>query len=161
MAIVVSDTSPIRALAHLGRLDLLKAMFTETYVPPGVVHELENPASRLPPLREVYLPFVTVRSPVDQTVVNRFLGAIHRGEAEAIALALEMGLKVILVDDNAARTEAKKAGLEPVGVLGILLRAKARGLIGPVRPMLDSLRDGLNFFVSAELRDETLSLAGE
>ncbi len=43
MAIVVSDTSPVRALAHLGRLDLLKTLFGEVLIPPAVLDELEQP----------------------------------------------------------------------------------------------------------------------
>jgi predicted nucleic acid-binding protein len=43
--IVVSDTSPIRALAHLDLMDLLPALYSEVLIPPAVARELENPAS--------------------------------------------------------------------------------------------------------------------
>ena len=42
MAVVVSDTSPIRALSHLGRVDLLRELFGTVLVPPAVDEELRN-----------------------------------------------------------------------------------------------------------------------
>ena len=33
MTLVVSDTSPVRALAHVGRLDFLKVLYGEVWVP--------------------------------------------------------------------------------------------------------------------------------
>jgi predicted nucleic acid-binding protein len=56
---------------------------------------------------------------------------------------------------------AKKLGLLPIGVLGILVRAKQRGLLAEVQPLLDRLRSELGFFISDRLRAEILRLAGE
>ena len=50
MAIIISDTSPVRAFAYLGRFDLLAQLFGEILIPPAVMIELENPSSKLPPL---------------------------------------------------------------------------------------------------------------
>jgi predicted nucleic acid-binding protein len=52
-------------------------------------------------------------------------------------------------------------GLLPIGVLGTLLRAKERGLVGLLEPMLDRLQRELGFFISDELRSEILRRAGE
>jgi predicted nucleic acid-binding protein len=40
--VIVSDTSPVRAPADLGRPDLLRDLFTEVVVPPAVARELEK-----------------------------------------------------------------------------------------------------------------------
>jgi predicted nucleic acid-binding protein len=48
-----------------------------------------------------------------------------------------------------------------VGVLGVLLEAKARGMIGTVRPYLDALRQTAGFYLTASLYQYTLTLAGE
>jgi predicted nucleic acid-binding protein len=37
---VVLDTGPIIALAEIGRLDLLQALYGEVLIPPAVRHEL-------------------------------------------------------------------------------------------------------------------------
>ncbi len=56
---------------------------------------------------------------------------------------------------------AKRLGLVPVGVLGLLVRGKQRGLVDLVEPLLDQLEDELGFFISESLCAEVLRLAGE
>ena len=46
MAVIVSDTSPIRALHHLGQVAWLHQLFGDVLVPPAVADELANPAPR-------------------------------------------------------------------------------------------------------------------
>jgi predicted nucleic acid-binding protein len=158
---VVSDTSPIRALHHLERLDLLKSLFQKVYIPPGVAAELESPKAALPPLKGAYLKFVEVRAPLDQEQVDEFLRTLDQGESEALALAMEIGAAAILVDERAARQEAKRVGLIPVGLLGILIRAKEKGLVERIEPYMNRLQNEINFFISDDVRREALSQAGE
>jgi predicted nucleic acid-binding protein len=49
------------------------------------------------------------------------------GEAEAIALALELSADLILLDGRDGRKDAEHAGLRVTGALGVLLRAKNDG----------------------------------
>ena len=51
------------------------------------------------------------------------------GEAEAIALAVEIGADRILMDEKRGRQIALHHSVKPVGVLGVLLRAKPENLI--------------------------------
>ena len=67
MAVVVSDTSPIRALS---RLEILAALFQEVFVPAAVVAELEQPRPRFAAVTVRGLPFVRVRSPQDRNAVD-------------------------------------------------------------------------------------------
>ena len=83
------------------------------------------------------------------------------GESEALALAVELGISVILIDEAADRAAAMRLGLLPVGVLGTLVRAKQRGLVDRVEPLIDRLEREIGFFVSQELRAEILRRAGE
>jgi uncharacterized protein len=158
---VVSDTSPIRALSHLGRLNLLSTLFEKVYVPTAVVEELEDPTAELPPLKGAYLPFVEIRNPTDQARVKHFLQTLDRGESEALALALEVRAASILVDELAARQEAERVGLTPVGVLGILIRGKELGEVPLIAPEIDRLQHEINFFISPQLRRDVLRLANE
>ncbi len=82
-------------------------------------------------------------------------------EAEALSLALEVKAEAVLIDEAAGREMATRLGLSPVGVLGILLKAKARGSVTEIRPLLDSLRRELNFFISPDLYTGVLRLARE
>jgi uncharacterized protein len=67
----------------------------------------------------------------------------------------------VLIDESVGRAAARHHGLLPVGVLGVLLRARQQGLVGPLRPLLDRLESELNFFIAAPLRQEVLMRAGE
>lgn len=161
MPVVVSDTSPLRALAHLGRLDLLSALFGEVLVPPSDVAELEQPRPRFAPVAIRALSFVRVQAPSSRTMVDELRQVLGPGEAEAIALAVEVRADAILIDETAGRAVARQHGLFPVGVLGVLLRAKQRRLIHAVVPLVDRLQSELGFFISSALRADVLEQAGE
>ncbi len=72
--------------------------------------------------------------------MENLLLTIGPGEAEALALAVEVHADAVLIDEAAGRALARQRGLLPLGVLGILLRAKQQNLVGPLGPLLDRLR---------------------
>jgi len=83
------------------------------------------------------------------------------GEAEAIALALETQSQIILLDEHDGRIKARALGLQPIGVLGILLRAKKEGKIDSLRATIESLQSEVGFFVADDLVQNILKQAGE
>jgi predicted nucleic acid-binding protein len=87
-------------------------------------------------------------------------GRLGDGEWEAIALAVELGARAILIDDRPARRLAEAAGLNVIGTLGLLLESKREGHIRTIRPELDKLLE-TSFFLSQELYDQLLRLADE
>ena len=161
MAAVVSDTSPIRALAHLGLLDLLRDIFGQVLVPAAVESELRKATPRLPTLTISQLPFIQVQSPQNQARVQQFLQTLDPGESEALVLALEVQAPTLLMDETKARQVAQQLSLNITGTLGVLVRAKRRGLIPEVRLLMDRLQNELLFFVSPKVRADILRLAGE
>ena len=58
---------------------------------------------------------------------------IDIGEAEAIALAADLGASMVIMDEQEGRMRARQAGLSITGTLGILLRAKRSGQL----PLID------------------------
>ena len=163
MKVVVSDTSPLRALAHLGRLDLLAGLLGEVIVPTAVAAELVGPDPSAPHLDAASVPGLRVAAAGDLARVDELLHVhgLDPGEAEAIALAQEMKADLLLIDERKAEAVARHAGLETLGVLGLLLQAKRAGLVVGVGPLVDELSAGLNFFISPSLREKVLRLAGE
>lgn len=161
MSAVVSDTSPFRALAHLGRIELLRDLFEAVAVPPAVAEELRCPPIGLPLVEIRALEFVSMLAPRDLDRVRALGRTLDLGESEALVLALELGISVVLMDEAASRSEAKRLGLRPIGVLGILIRAKNLGLIDLVAPSLARLEDEIDFYVSVRSRAEVLRMAGE
>jgi predicted nucleic acid-binding protein len=158
VALVVSDTSPIRALVHLGLQGVLAQLFGRVLIPPAVLAEL---AASVEGFQLQLVPALELREPTNTRSVEMFRKTLDPGESEALALALEIHAEAVLIDEADGRAAARTAGLQPVGVLGVLLRSKERGLCGSVKPLMDSLVVELDFFISQELRRDILQRAGE
>lgn len=86
---------------------------------------------------------------------------LDAGEAEALALAIELKADAILLDESAARAVANELGMQVIGTLGLLLRAKQEGLVNEVAPLLRKLIVEGRFRVSPALVHATLQRAGE
>jgi uncharacterized protein len=159
--VVISDTSPIRALHFLGKLDLLNRLFENIFLPPAVAYELQHPSARFQPIDPGQYPYFKLLSPKDNSQVRKFQERLDAGESEALVLAVEKHADFILMDELAGRNVAHTLGLIPLGVVGILLRAKDNNFIDSIIPLIDRLQSELNFFISPTLRLEIISRAGE
>lgn len=161
MTIVVSDTSPVRALANLGRLELLRLLYGEVVVPTAVADELRSPPTGQMAIELAAFPFIRVQAASDRSTVETFQVDLDRGESEALALALEIQADLILMDEASARAKAKPLGLPVIGVLGVLLEGKQQGLIDALAPLIDALQNDYRFYLTPRVRSEVLRLAGE
>lgn len=162
--IIVSDTSPLSNLALVDGLFLLKEIYQTVTIPQAVAEELSNAGDEDQRITAVLLlDWVEVRQFTNLELIaelrNDYL--LDRGEAEAIALALELKADELLIDERLGRREATRLGLSITGVLGVLLIAKCRGLIPAVQPVLDELMTQAGFRVSSQLYADVLSVAGE
>ena len=160
--IVVSNTSPLTNLASVGLFDLLRRSYSQINIPERVWDELNAMGKAWPGSQEAAASDWIHR----HIVKNRFLVRalrrdIDRGEAESIVLALELGADMILPDEKEGRNTARRMKLKPVGVIGVLLEAKKKGLLNSVRPHLDSLRQIAGFWIEESLYRHALELAGE
>jgi uncharacterized protein len=159
---VVCDTSPITNLTAIAQLDLLHQLYGEILIPQAVYDELTALPKPVPGTVEVQtLSWIRVQKVMDQSQVAEFRRTVDAGEAEALALALEVSAKRVLMDDAAGRSIALDLGLTITGVLGVLLMAKQRQLIVAVRPLIDALIAQAGFWVSEELYQRVLHQAGE
>lgn len=160
----VSNTSPILNLAIINRLNLLQQQFVELFIPPAVQQELK-PASEFPGANSIqqalqagWLQVVELK---DVKLAQTLMLELDQGEAATIALALELGLRQILMDERDGRAKAKALGLNPVGVLGVLLRAKRDGNIDSIETEIQTLRREAGFFIADDLYTALLIEAGE
>jgi hypothetical protein len=149
----------MRALSHLNLLHGLPALFSSVIVPPAVATELRAPHARTHSLDVESLSFVKIQTPAPERVAD-LERELDRGEAEAIALALELHA-TLLIDEAAGRRVSDRLGLTCVGTLGVLGRAKGKQLTSAVRPLIDRLRSELNFFVALHLVERFLQSIGE
>lgn len=160
--IVVSDTSALSNLALVEHLWLLEAIYQTVIIPDIVASELaaaSNPTiSAILQRGWIQTQFLTDSQLADQLQQERGLDA---GEANAIALALELQADDLLIDERLGRQEAIRLGLSIIGILGILLVAKQRSLIPQVQPVMDALIDQAGFRVSPQLYQRILALTQE
>jgi predicted nucleic acid-binding protein len=105
--------------------------------------------------------WLTVESITNSHVQQSLMLDIDRGEAAAIALALELGITRIVMDEADGRATAKAMGLQPIGVLGILLRAKHEGKILSLSDEMSRLRHDAGFFIAESLFQRLRREAGE
>lgn len=75
-------------------------------------------------------------------------------------LAQEQKADLVILDDNAAKKTAKYLGLSVTGTLGVLVKAKHRGIIKEVHPLLSEMRQN-GFYVSSAVERMVLDQAGE
>lgn len=85
---------------------------------------------------------------------------LDTGEASALALALSLPTSLLIIDDAKGRKIAQQLGLRITGTVGVLLKAKAQGIVPAVKPLLNSMQ-ALHFHLSHELVNTILRQAGE
>jgi predicted nucleic acid-binding protein len=147
----VADTSPLILFARAGRLPLLREMFREIWIPPTVTREafLDHPSRPgAAELAAALGDWLHEQAPSDEHAVALLAASVDRGEAEAIVVAREHGL-ILLIDDLAGRRAAEARGMAIIGSAGVLGLAKRNGLLSSVQPALDELLQvGLRLSVS-------------
>jgi uncharacterized protein len=160
--IIVSNSSPLVALSAIGRLELLRDLYGAISIPQAVHHEVVVQGFDRPGAIEVqsfaWIACSNVGSPL---VVTALRGKLDQGEAEAIALAVELRADLLLMDERLGRIEAARFGLRFIGTLGVLIEAKARGHLREVRPILDELKTRAGFHLSDALHARVLQETGE
>jgi uncharacterized protein len=163
--IIVSDTSPITNLAAIKQLDLLQKLYTQIIIPTAVYNEMVSVDKLVPGAMEVqtltWIQTQTVTDSQQVIIIQESQENIDLGEAEAIALALELKADLLLMDERRGRIVATSYGLQVTGLLGVLVQAKRNNLIPIVKPVIDQLIKEADFRVSEQLYTTILHIAGE
>ena len=161
----ISDSSTLIHLAGIGRLELLKVFYGEILITPAVWKEVVEEGRGRPGAMEVRVAhesgWVEVIAPGNKSVVRLLERELHKGEAEAIALAIERRPEVIFLDESEARRVANVYGLSKTGVIGILIRAKLEGKVASLREELDRLREEAGFWIGDEIYWRALNAVTE
>lgn len=160
-SLVVVNTSPLISLDACNQLDLLRKFYAQVIVPAEVERELSvGGATGLPNgltrAHRRWIKVRTLRAPPSPALV----AALDLGEAEVIALALEISCSLVLIDETLARAVAWAAGLQVTGTIGVLWRAKTEGLLPAIKPSTD-LMLSRDVRLSKSLIDSVLRRAGE
>jgi len=147
---VISDTSSLIALESIMELELLQKMFREIYITDEIQKEF---GSKLPS-------WIKVKKLHDRTMLQVITLELDLGEASGIALALEMPDSLLIIDEKKGRNYANRLGINMIGILGVLIRAKEKGIIETLRPILNKLNE-CDFRMSEKLETDILKRVGE
>lgn len=161
---VVSNTSPLTNLAVIGRLEWVREEVGTVMIPEEVWCELsalDHAEGRQALIAAKEAGWLCVERAENRALVQSLAMELDPGEAEALALAIEIRADILIIDDSAGRRAATHQGVVVTGALGIVLRVKKRGRIGSMAEVMDRLVSEAGFFISAKVRAQFLTEAGE
>ena len=162
MTVPISNTSPLTNLAAIGQFDLLRQLYGRLLIAEAVWDELNAEGRAWPGRVEVAAAdWIERRAAQNRPLVTALRERLDPGEAETIALAVERSAPFVLMDEKEGRHAAQRFGLKTVGVVGVLLEAKARGLIAEVGPPLERLRQEAGFYLSDRVIRDARAFCGE
>ncbi len=158
--LVLSNTTPLIALAGINSLELLHQLYGSIIIPPAVKAELIGEPEKSAVANS---PWIVVKPISHEERKRDFRTRLHAGEVEVMILAEELGAggaDLVIMDDYAAKKTAKFMGMKTTGTLGILIQAKKQGLIQEVKPLMEAvISQGL--YVSEKIQRLVLREAGE
>jgi predicted nucleic acid-binding protein len=156
--LAICNTGPLIALSKIQRIDLLSDVFAEILIPQAVFTELEHGRKKgLVGAVPASAKIIASNNPPNPVLVAQ----LDFGEASVIQLAVETPHSEILIDERRARRIATGVyALSVLGTGGLLLRAKKRGLITEIKPLLVGLRDE-GYYLGDELVQGLLHAAAE
>ncbi len=159
---IVSDASPVISLLRIGKLHLLRDLYGEIILPEAVWRETAVEGGGHPGAEEIKkAPWIKTHAATNRDLVKSLRQELDAGEAEAIALALEIKAELLLMDERLRRDSAHHLGLRCTGLIGVLIEAKRKGLIPALKPDLDALHERAGFRVRDALYSRILEDEGE
>lgn len=155
---IISDTTPIISLSSVGRLDILKKLFGEVFIPEAVYNEIK--AKKSYGYREIDSEYIKTRTVRGKIYRELLLSQLDLGETEVILLAKEMNADFVIIDENLGYRIAKNCGLDVIRTLSLILKAKQKGIISEAKPLLDEMV-AKGIWYSARVYENFLKKAGE
>ncbi len=138
--IAVANSSVLISLSSINLLTLLNEKFEKIYIPHAVWSEVVEGGRGEPGADDVKnSKKIEVLNVKDTNFITALNETLDRGESEAIALAVELGMQTILIDEKQARLIARRYELKPLGTIGILIWAKRNKIIKNLKEKMDQL----------------------
>ena len=147
---IISDTSCLILLEKIGELEILHSLYGIVFTTHEVVLEF---GSLLPV-------WIEIADPINKNYQAIIEATLDKGEASAIALAVEYDDCLLIIDDLKGRRYAQQLGLNITGTFGVLIEAKIAGYIPSLKPVLSKIKQ-TNFRISENLERLILAKAGE
>ena len=159
---IVSNATPRSNFLHLKRFDILQNLFEELHISRAVQEEIEDFfATHKDWQQSLKEGFIIVHDVQPHGMFAQFPNALHPGEIEALCLCLEHHAELCLMDDKDGRAFATLNGINVSGTIGILIKAKRKGLIATIKPFMDALRTEHYFWISEKMYQKALQASDE
>jgi len=127
--IVISNSSPLIALARINHLFILKSLFGQIYIPDSVFQETvlqSNVEIQTKNILQTIDNYIFIVKPRTAYLFQRRLDF---GEQGVINLAIDKQADFLLMDDKKARKEAQGLGFKTLKTAILLKRAEKLGII--------------------------------
>jgi len=122
---IVSNATPLIYLAKVGKIDFLRKVFGEVFIPEEVKIEVVD-RGKLLGERDAYVIEKAIGEgwlKVLTTEVVEVPIKLESGEVAVLSLAKKLGLREVLLDEVSARVAARLLDLTPRGTVFVLLKA--------------------------------------
>jgi len=153
MRLIISDSTTVITLLNINRLDVLTNVFSCVYIPTNVYEEITTKEKIT--LDEEF--FIT-KDIKDKKLYNLLLKSLDKGEAQAIVLAKETNLSLI-IDEKKGRKIATTMGINIFGFIGLLIINHKNKLLSKKDTIvIFNKAKEYNFRVSKKLENDFLEL---
>lgn len=157
---VIVNSTPLIVLCGIGQLDILRELYHEILIPTAVYNEVTAKEDSACAQIKNAGKWIRVEKIRELSEKKMYKAKLHDGEVEVMILSQEQNADLVILDDNAAKKTAKYLGLTVTGTLGVLLKAKQKGIIREIRPLLSEMRRN-GFYISNNVENMVLEQAGE
>ena len=138
--IIIADTSCLISLHKIESLHILKNLFGEVCVTTEIQIEF---GENLPE-------WIKIKNPIESEELTLLKSLLDRGEATALALALQVENSIVIIDELKGRSIASSMGIRTTGTIGVLILAKDRKLIKDLIGVIDKMKED-GFRISKQL----------
>ncbi|MEP6925115.1 MAG: DUF3368 domain-containing protein [Pyrinomonadaceae bacterium] len=154
---IVLNTSPLLSFGKMQAFEIIAQLPFEFVCPAEVEAEISAGVSQGHSIEiPGWVQVLSLTSPLSPVAV----AALDDGEAAVIQLALEQNILLVCIDELKGRRAANAVGLNVVGSLGLIGKAKSLGLISQARPFIEQAKNS-GIFYDQNLIDVFLQSLGE
>ena len=141
--VVIADSSCLIGLSKIGRLEVLRDLFGEVFIPQAVYHEVVEKGAGKAGSDSVRVAKWIVCKSIDNQLAAKALHINHlrAGECEAMILAIESKADFVIIDDGNARKSALALELPVIGTVSILHKAAEKGFLNDLLDVLMQLKN--------------------
>ena len=147
---VICDTSCFIVLVKISEFDLLQKLYGHVMTTPEVAAEFG----------ESFPEWVNIGKAKNYRMQQVLELQLDKGESSAIALALETPDCTVILDDIKARKVAEKLSLDITGTIGMIIKAKLRGIIPSIKPLINKIKT-TDFRLTEDVERQASIAAGE